>query len=355
MSSTAPDTLLAYCRPGFEGDLASELTERAGALGYASYCRAPNNQAYLTCHLVDGQAASLWQALAWRELVFARQHMLELARLTELPASDRATPIATAIGDRLSGVSQLWLEHPDTNDGKQLSRFCRRFSGPLRRALDQQGISVNESDGARLHLFFTDSAAVRIAISDPRNSAPWHQGIPRLRMPANAPSRSTLKLDEAIQAFLSGADQRSWLGPGKTAVDLGAAPGGWTWQLVQRSMRVTAVDNADIDPRLLESGLVEHVAADGFGYRPPQPVDWLVCDIVEQPERVLRLLLEWLEDGNCGGIIANLKLPMKRRHETVSDALARLRASPVAGMRRIGAKQLYHDREEVTVFVSLPQ
>ena len=122
--------------------------------------------------------------------------------------------------------------------------------------------------------------------------------------------------------------------------------------MVQRSIHVTAVDNAAIDESLLATGLVEHSRVDGFHYRPSRPVDWLVCDIVEQPGRVVALVRDWLEQGYCDAAIANLKLPMKRRQATVSDALAQLRDSPAANRRRIGAKQLYHDREEVTLFVS---
>lgn len=352
MSQPASDTLLAYCRPGFEGDAAAELTDWVGSQGQASYCRAPDGQAYLTCHIVDGDPAASWRRLQWQELVFARQLMLILDRLHDLPASDRASPIAKRVRQHLDTVSDVWLEHPDTNEGKQLSRFCRRFAGAVRRALSQQGIAVDVAHAPRLHLFFTDSSAVTLAMSEPTNSSPWPQGIPRLRMPQQAPSRSTLKLEEALHTFMAPAERESWLAPGMTAVDLGAAPGGWSWQLAQRSIHVTAIDNAPVDSTLTNSGLVEHVTEDGFRYRPARAVDWLVCDIVEQPGRIVDLVLAWIEAGDCGGAIANLKLPMKQRRACVNDALTRIRRSPVAGWRQVGAKQLYHDREEITLFVA---
>ncbi len=107
-------------------------------------------------------------------------------------------------------------------------------------------------------------------------------GIPRLKFPTGAPSRSTLKLEEAFLTFLSERERADKLKPGMSAVDLGAAPGGWTWQLVKRGLRVAAVDNGPMAEALMASGLVEHCRIDGFRYRPAQPVDWLVCDIVEQ-------------------------------------------------------------------------
>ncbi len=180
-------------------------------------------------------------------------------------------------------------------------------------------------------------------------------GIPRLRFPSQAPSRSTLKLEEAIHWFLPGEQQTRLLCNGMTAVDLGAAPGGWTWQLVQRGIRVTAVDNGPMDGRLMESGLVDHLRADGFSFHPRRPVDWLVCDMVEQPARIARLVAQWLERGDCRHAIFNLKLPMKKRYAEVLHCLE-LVSTPLNQAGRgyqLACKQLYHDREEVTVFISL--
>ena len=172
-------------------------------------------------------------------------------------------------------------------------------------------------------------------------------GIPRLRFPRSAPSRSTLKLEEAFKLFVDA----SALKPGMTAVDLGAAPGGWTWQFVQRGIHVTAVDNGPMDLALMGSGLVDHQRLDAFRFRPPKRVDWLVCDMVEKPSRVAALIAQWLTRGDCRQAIFNLKLPMKKRHAAVERALTAIEAATQqAGMAvELRCKQLYHDREEVTV------
>lgn len=351
----APDqqTLLAYCRAGFEGDLAAELMERAADAGMAGYCRAADGSAHVLLHLVDGDAAALQARVPWSGLVFARQWTRQVARVDDLPQADRVTPLVNAVTAALTGVNGVRLEYPDTNDGKALSRFCRRFAAPLEHGLKAAGVRTTVSGAPRLHLFFTDSASARIAVSDPSNSAPWPLGIPRLRMPRDAPSRSTLKLDEALQTFLDEDQRGQWLRAGMTAVDLGAAPGGWSWQLARRGLHVTAVDNGPMEPSVLADGFVTHVRADGFRFRPRRPVDWLVCDIVEQPSRVVRLIGQWLARGDCAAAVFNLKLPMKRRHEAVREALEQI-AAGLDTPRRVRAKQLYHDREEVTLFVSPP-
>jgi len=42
---------------------------------------------------------------------------------------------------------------------------------------------------------------------------------------------------------------------------------------------------------------------------------------------------------------------MKQRLTSVTDALSQLQQAVPENDRRLGAKQLYHDREEMTVFV----
>ncbi len=75
-----------------------------------------------------------------------------------------------------------------------------------------------------------------------------------------------LKLAEAILMFI-GDRESELFRPGKRAVDLGAAPGGWTWQLAHRGLRVTAVDNGPLKGSVRDDPLVTHVRADGLDVR----------------------------------------------------------------------------------------
>ncbi len=154
--------------------------------------------------------------------------------------------------------------------------------------------------------------------------------------------------------FLEPKEQALWLKPGMTAVDLGAAPGGWTWQLVQRGLKVIAVDNGPLKGAAAGHPYIKHLRQDGFRFRPQRPVDWLVCDMVEQPQRVAALMTEWFAGGLTQRAIFNLKLPMKKRVAALHEALNGIRtALNNKGIRyQLEAKQLYHDREEVTVFLA---
>jgi 23S rRNA (cytidine2498-2'-O)-methyltransferase len=140
-----------------------------------------------------------------------------------------------------------------------------------------------------------------------------------------------------------------------TAVDLGACPGGWTYQLVKRGIHTTAIDNGAIDGKLLATGLVTHLREDAFTYRPHVFVDWLVCDVVEQPSKISALMADWFAHGYCEHAIFNLKLPMKKRYEETLECLASFKSTVERSGKKISltAKQLYHDRKEVTVYSSI--
>ena len=178
-------------------------------------------------------------------------------------------------------------------------------------------------------------------------------GIIRLKMPGKAPSRSTLKMEEAIHWFLSTKQRAETIKNGMTVVDLGAAPGGWTWQFVQRDCLVTAIDNGPMDNDLMKTGMVEHIKTDAFTYAPTKKADWLVCDMAERPLHVSRLIARWFADDQCRNAIFNLKLPMKKRLSVVQECIELLEEKLLhAGIKHdIQAKHLYHDREEITVCI----
>ncbi len=342
------NSLLLHCRPGFEGEACAELSEQAARLDVPGYARAKPDSAYAEFVCNDAaDAERLMHGTRFRELIFPRQWAR--GAFVQLPETDRISVLL----EQLAGYpvcSDLWLEVTDTNDGKELSTFCRKFEGPLRKALLKAGRLVDKSGGPRLLLTFKSGREVFAGVAEIGNSALWPMGIPRLKFPRQAPSRSTLKLEEAWHHFIPRDQWDARLAPGMTAVDLGAAPGGWTWQLVNRHMRVSAVDNGPMNTELMDSGLVDHFRADGFAFRPRKPVDWMVCDIVEKPARNAALLETWIGEGLCREAVVNLKLPMKQRYAEVRRLLERIRDGLAErGVRAsIGCKQLYHDREEVT-------
>jgi len=342
--------LLCLCRQGFEPELAAELTERAAGIGVHGYARTRRNDGWVLFACDD--AATLDRSLPWRELIFARQKLQVLAELPQLDAADRITPMLAALHGH-ARFGDLSVEHPDSDDGKPLAGLARAFGNALRPALRKAGLLTDKPNVKlpHLHVVFVAGTHAFVCVADPADSAPWPQGIPRLKLLPDAPSRSALKLEEALLTLLDPVERERLVRPGMRAADLGAAPGGWTWVLTRQHLKVISVDNGPLREHVLETGLVEHLRADGFHWRPESPLDWMVCDMVEQPRRVAERMATWLREGWCRHAIFNLKLPMKKRWDETRlclDLFQEQAQRPLV----LRAKQLYHDREEITVLAS---
>ncbi|MFC4729653.1 23S rRNA (cytidine(2498)-2'-O)-methyltransferase RlmM [Coralloluteibacterium thermophilus] len=346
---SAVDGLLGYCRAGFEPELAAEYTARAAEAGLGAYAKTERNSGVV--QLLGADGAGLAAALPWRDLVFARQSLRLLAELRGLDPRDRLTPLLAALSDRGLCFGDVWVEHPDSEAGRPLSGLARAFGNALRPALRRHGLLAPAEDARlpRLHVCLLAGDHALLAVADPKTTSPWPLGIPRLRIHGDAPSRSAAKLEEAITVLLDPDERARRLQAGMYAADLGAAPGGWSWILARRYLRVWAIDNGPLAESAHATGLIEHVRADGFRWQPPQTLEWMVCDMVEQPRRVADRIATWLREGWCRQTIFNLKLPMKKRWDETVLCLDLLRER--TGMPLdIRARQLYHDREEITVY-----
>ena len=350
--------LLLYCRAGFEKDCAAEIQHFAGEHQLFGYCKLENNAAFVVFEAYDSDAlANFYRDFDFQRFIFVRQWMLLQSELLSLSPTDRIAPVVEALlVAEVSLCGEVRVEYPETNDGKTLSTLARKLTVPLRQSLRQAGILLKKENKRApvLHLFLCSGQQGYVGLSYPEHNSPLENGILRLKFPNEAPSRSTLKLEEAFIQFIPKDEWDSRLAGGMNAVDLGACPGGWTYQLVKRSMMVTAIDNGPMADSLMQTGQVKHLMVDGFKYEPQKKnVYWLVCDMIEQPQRVADRIADWLINGWCQESIFNLKLPMKKRFETVNEILQQFEQRlHDAGLKfRMQAKHLYHDREEVTVHV----
>jgi 23S rRNA (cytidine2498-2'-O)-methyltransferase len=351
--------VVALCRAGFEPEAAADLAAAARAAQLTLDIDARPGAAFVVAHAPHLDVEAWRRAVRAHPPVFTRSHWAGTGPHTIATAGgarpDRIAPLTAAFtaldGDRASWLAP-WIEYPDTNDGKALSTLARALDARLAGALRERGL-VADGASHRAHVLLVDGTTAYVGTSDALTGSRWPLGIPRLRVPREAPSRSTQKLAEAIAVFL-GDRENELMHAGQAAVDLGAAPGGWTWQLLSRGLQVTAVDNAALAPPLARDANVEHVRADGLAWRPRRPVDWLVCDIVERPARIASLVADWVATGAAASAIFNLKLPMKKRHDEVARCAAtihdRLAAAGVDAT--LALRQLYHDREEVTGYLA---
>ena len=135
MKNTSITHWLLYCRPGFEQDCAQEAMRQAKQQKPVIGIEQPAifaDSGYATVALNE-------QKLSYRELIFTRQLIRLHHSIATLPERDRLTPILDAISTLPGSFGALWLEVPDTNEGKLLTTFTRRFQPLLETALREQG------------------------------------------------------------------------------------------------------------------------------------------------------------------------------------------------------------------------
>ena len=148
----------------------------------------------------------------------------------------------------------------------------------------------------------------------------------------NPPSRAYLKLWEACTRI------GAWPKPGETCLDLGASPGGWTWAIADLGATVTAIDKADLHPRVAAMPGVTLRRESAFAL-PPETVDWLFSDIIAYPDRLLALVTAWIAAEAPGRIVCTVKFQGATDHEAAEAFAA------IPGGRLM---HLYHNKHELT-------
>lgn len=135
-----------------------------------------------------------------------------------------------------------------------------------------------------------------------------------------APSRAFAKLVESEQRLGIRIEK------GDTVVDLGACPGSWSYVAVHRGAKVISVDRSPLRSDLMEHPRVTFIQGDAFKYTPPQPVDWLICDVIATPDRSIALLLEWVKAKRCRKFIVSLKFKGSEEYAKIDLLKAELPA-----------------------------
>jgi 23S rRNA (cytidine2498-2'-O)-methyltransferase len=337
MRSVVP--MLATCQDGYEEATARELAAAGwarmdGGRGWMTLARAGEVTAAAEDAIPDwcfahaillgptavegGSVNALAAGVAERFLESARAERFD----SEWPLVVETAVGLDGLGRRATAVESALRELLR----KRMARVARLATGELPRRGTVRG----------LFLFFTDFGRVSVA------REAWLGGQRRMADDPLAPSRSFLKVEEAYGVLGRGP------AAGETVVDLGAAPGGWSYSAAKLGATVISIDNGPLKGGALGHPSIEHRREDAFRFRPEVGVryDWLFCDLVEDPHHVLRSIVEpWVRGRWCRRFVVNLKFGR-------ADAVAlleetRRRLGPLC--RELRARHLFHDREEFTL------
>lgn len=150
-------------------------------------------------------------------------------------------------------------------------------------------------------------------LASPSKTSPFVNGeVAFIEDREGPPSRAYLKLWEALTRL------GRYPGPGETCLDLGAAPGGWTWVLAKLGAQVVAVDKAPLDAAVAAMPGVTMRAESAFGLEPrTEPrVDWLFSDVICYPSRLLGLVQRWIAADAARNFVCTLKFQGETDHAT---------------------------------------
>lgn len=333
--------VLALCQPGFEAECRAELS-----LAGPTECGEVSAGAFAAgAVVVPGQEPSRPSG-GW----CFPQVLAPIAAELKAPSVNSAARALVAgfsewiRGERLEGAWPCLfrcaaVDGLSAHASAVQAEFLRQLRERLARVSRLAVVDAPRGDGlhAGLLVFFTAKGEAVLA----RHF--WQGGQRRMADDPAAPSRSYLKIEEAFQIL--GVEPAQ----GESVVDLGAAPGGWSYSAAKRGARVVAVDNGPLKGGALGHPLIQHLREDAYSHRPAAPVDWLLCDLVDDPHEVWRLATRWIEHGWCRRFVVNLKCG----RADAARLLAELRAPHGLLRDRCGGgwavRHLHHDRDEITV------
>lgn len=149
------------------------------------------------------------------------------------------------------------------------------------------------------------------------------------------PSRAYLKLWEFFTIY------RPEIAQGTQVIDMGSAPGGWTWVLAELGLKVISVDKADLDSKIKKLPHVNHLQESAFGLDPKSfpEVVWFFSDIICYPEKLLELIKKWIEQSNVKNFVCTIKFQGNADFKII-DAFSAIPKSKIV--------HLYHNKHEVT-------
>ena len=335
--------MLITCQAGFENLLVRELAAGGAKVlaqgpGWVRAEAAPAELAFAHWMIDDEspvQGDSV-NALA-QQIADAFLQSLQGEKVTEpWPCIFGGPAELVGLGRRIGSVETAFLERLK----KRIARVAKLAVPDLPRGL---------ATARGLGVWFTDFGTA-VTGRNLRTNGPRRMADDPL-----APSRSYLKVEEAYVVL--GREPAA----GESVVDLGAAPGGWSYSAAKRGARVIAIDNGPLKGGALDHPQIEHRREDAFRFQPSfamaaegaaldnKGCDWLFCDMVEEPHHVLRHIVEpWLERGWCRRFVVNLKFgrvdPIALLQELREPGSILRRRAP--GVR---IRHLYHDREEFTL------
>lgn len=185
----------------------------------------------------------------------------------------------------------------------------------IQKELDEFYRAASNVEGSEIQIFLARPDEAYVGVAPPLSNdlrglgiESSHLGgvfpIPESKEP---PSRAYLKLTEAL--LFAGWKFES----GQSVLDLAASPGGWTWVAVQGGATVCAVDRSELTEDLMKHPKIQFLKGDVFGFSPSTYPQWVICDVISEPEKSLELLMRYVVKISPERIVWTLKFKKEVR------------------------------------------
>jgi 23S rRNA (cytidine2498-2'-O)-methyltransferase len=232
---------------------------------------------------------------------------------------------------------QVW------RSGSAQSAPTADVAAAVREALAARGVEVAGSGREHVLSVCLTPAGVLLGLNRTEDGlSDWPGGRVRLAKRQGQVSRAEFKLEELFGVL------PLHLPTAGTALDLGAAPGGWTRILRLGGLRVWAIDPGDLDPRVAADPGVHHVrtTAGEFFRSTELDFDLAVNDMRMDPELSCRFVRDAAVRLRPGALaVVTLKVGVNRPLAT----LRRCRDILDGDYVPVFARQLQHNRHELTL------
>ncbi|OKP77861.1 SAM-dependent methyltransferase [Paenibacillus sp. P3E] len=232
---------------------------------------------------------------------------------------------------------------------KGSSSFWPDSPGELREWLQERlqdlGAEFTVQDPDWIISVYADGDALYAGVSRPEdNLSSWNGGMIRFRKEDGQISRAKFKLMEAEREF--SIPFQSF----RNAVDIGASPGGWTTFLLERGLKVTAIDPALMHESLRKNSSLKILRKNAGEVKfSDNEFDLLVCDMSWSPKLMAKLVTGLLHSLSPGGTaIVTVKLMHKKPLAVIKEIIAMFEGERMQIQR---AKQLFHNRDEITLYM----
>jgi len=330
-----PHRSIATCSPASEDVAILELQ----ALGIGAKPLAPG---ILLCEGKES-ATRISEAAMGAAVIFVRHlfpvqfeiGMLDsLANLVSATPTDLLAPRSTIAAQVRTFGSTGAFSRQEVTDA--FEEHLRSHGAKIQRKNPAQVLSIVLAGG----IAYGGICDTSLALSS------WPGGEIRLRKDADQICRAESKLIEACQVF--GVDLVS----GQRALDLGAAPGGWSRVLALHGLSVVAVDPAELAEACSRINLIHHqrITAQEFLVRNRDELfSIIVNDMRMDADQSAALMCDMSGMLDSGGLaIITLKLE-PQAPKAMLRKIADAREILEQRYHVLAIRQLFHNRNEVTV------